>query len=79
MSTHHDRLGEMLGRLKLSGIRDQLDSLLDEAVRSDLDMRRKVSVSPRLRLIPLDGSLLRRRRFASPVAASSRATARQAD
>jgi hypothetical protein len=34
-----DRLDEMLARLKLSGIRDQLDSLLDEAARSDLSMR----------------------------------------
>jgi hypothetical protein len=34
-----DRLGDMLSRLKLAGIRDQLDSLLDEAARADLDMR----------------------------------------
>ena len=32
-----------------------------------------VSESPRLRLILLDGGRLRRRRFASPVATSSRA------
>jgi DNA replication protein DnaC len=44
MSTHHDRLAEMLGRLKLSGIRDQLDSLLDEAARSDLDMRQTLTL-----------------------------------
>ena len=38
----------------------------------------RVSVSPRLRLFPLDGGRLRRRRCASPVAASSRAAARPA-
>jgi len=37
-----------------------------------------VSVSPRLRLISLDACWLRRRRFASPVATSSRAAARRA-
>jgi DNA replication protein DnaC len=31
-----DPLDQMLARLKLSGIRDQLDSLLDEAARSNL-------------------------------------------
>jgi hypothetical protein len=31
-----DRLDEMLVRLKLSGIRDQLDNLLDEAARANL-------------------------------------------
>jgi hypothetical protein len=31
-----DRLDGMLARLKLSGIRDQLDSLLDEAARLNL-------------------------------------------
>ncbi len=30
MSIHHDRLAEMLGRLKLPGIRDQLDTLLTQ-------------------------------------------------
>lgn len=34
-----DRLDEMLMRLKLSGIRDQLDSLLDEAARASLSTR----------------------------------------
>ena len=34
-----DRLDEMLVRLKLSGIRDQLDSLLDEAARANLSAR----------------------------------------
>ena len=44
MSIHHDRLAEMLGRLKLPGIRDQLDTLLDEVARSDLDMRQKLTL-----------------------------------
>lgn len=34
-----DRLDEMLVRLKLSGIRDQLDNLLDEAARANLSAR----------------------------------------
>ena len=34
-----DRLDEMLERLKLGAIRDQLDSLLDEAGRSNLSAR----------------------------------------
>jgi hypothetical protein len=39
-----DQLGEMLSRLKLAGIRDQLESLLDEAARSELDMRQKLAL-----------------------------------
>jgi DNA replication protein DnaC len=35
----HEALIEMLTRLKLTAIRDQLDSLLDEAARSDLTLR----------------------------------------
>jgi len=31
-------LPEMLGRLKLTAMRDRLDSLLDEAVRRDLNL-----------------------------------------
>ena len=34
-----DRIDEMLVRLKLSGIRDQLDNLLDEAARANLSAR----------------------------------------
>ena len=34
-----DPLDVMLARLKLSGIRDQLDSLLDEAARANLSAR----------------------------------------
>jgi DNA replication protein DnaC len=34
-----DRLDAMLARLQLSGIRDQLDSLLDEAARASLSTR----------------------------------------
>ena len=32
-------LDQMLTRLKLTAVRDQLDSLLDEAVRSELTLR----------------------------------------
>jgi DNA replication protein DnaC len=39
-----DRLDEMLARLKLSGIRDQLDSLLDEAARANLSSRETLSM-----------------------------------
>jgi DNA replication protein DnaC len=34
-----DPLDQMLARLRLSGVRDQLDSLLDEAARSNLSTR----------------------------------------
>jgi len=39
-----DRLDDMLMRLKLSSIRDQLDSLLDEAARSNLSARETLSM-----------------------------------
>ena len=40
MSPHtQDDLDRMLTRLKLTAVRDQLDSLLDEAVRSELTLR----------------------------------------
>jgi DNA replication protein DnaC len=39
-----DRLDEMLVRLKLAGIRDQLDSLLDEAARSNLSTRETLAM-----------------------------------
>ena len=35
----HDALVAMLDRLKLTAIRDQLDTLLDEAARSDMTLR----------------------------------------
>src|SRR3546814_19761520 len=35
----HDALIAMLDRLKLTAIRDQLDSLLDEAARSEMTLR----------------------------------------
>ncbi len=35
----HDALLAMLDRLKLTAIRDQLDSLLDEAARSEMTLR----------------------------------------
>ena len=35
----HDHLAAMLTRLKLTAVRDQLDSLLDEATRRDLTLR----------------------------------------
>ena len=39
----HDALLEMLTRLKLTAIRDQLDSLLDEAARRQLTLREAVA------------------------------------
>ena len=39
-----DKLEEMLVRLKLTGIRDQLDSLLDEAARANLSARETLSM-----------------------------------
>ncbi|MBM3525469.1 MAG: AAA family ATPase [Alphaproteobacteria bacterium] len=39
-----DRLDGMLVRLKLTGTRDQLDSLLDEAARSDLSTRETLAL-----------------------------------
>ncbi len=35
----HDHLVAMLNRLKLTALRDQLDSLIDEAARQDLTIR----------------------------------------
>jgi DNA replication protein DnaC len=39
MELDHDTLIGMLTRLKLTAIRDQLDSLLDEAARRELTLR----------------------------------------
>jgi DNA replication protein DnaC len=39
-----DRLDVMLTRLKLTGVRDQLDNLLDEATRSDLSVRETLAL-----------------------------------
>jgi DNA replication protein DnaC len=39
-----DRLDDMLARLKLAGIRDQLDNLLDEAARSNLSARETLTM-----------------------------------
>ena len=40
----HDHLVEMLNRLKLTAIRDQLDSLIDEAGRRELTIREALSL-----------------------------------
>jgi hypothetical protein len=39
MDIDHDVLLGMLSRLKLTAIRDQLDSLLDEAARREMTLR----------------------------------------
>ena len=39
-----DRLDDMLTRLKLPALRDQLDTLLDEATRHDLSMRETLAL-----------------------------------
>jgi hypothetical protein len=46
----HDHLVAMLNRLKLTALRDQLDSLIDEAARRELTTARlwRCSVSARL-------------------------------
>jgi IstB-like ATP binding protein len=40
----HDHLTAMLNRLKLTAIRDQLDSLVDEAARRELTVREALSL-----------------------------------
>ncbi len=40
----HDHLVAMLNRLKLTAIRDQLDSLVDEAARRELTIREALSL-----------------------------------
>ena len=40
----HDHLARMLSRLKLTAIRDQLDSLLDEAAHRELSLRETQTV-----------------------------------
>ena len=42
MSTETDELAQMLTRLKLTAIRDQLDALLDEAARRQMSLRETV-------------------------------------
>ena len=42
MSIDNDHLAGMLTRLKLTAIRDQLDTLLDEAARRDMNLRETV-------------------------------------
>ena len=39
-----DRLDALLGRLQLTGIRDQLDTLLDEASRHEFSMRETLAL-----------------------------------
>jgi len=43
MDAHH-RLTALLGRLKLTVLRDQLDSLIDEAGRRDLTIREALTL-----------------------------------
>jgi len=43
MSVDHAKLGDALTRLKLTAIRDQLDSLLDEAAKRELTLREALS------------------------------------
>ena len=40
----HDHLIDMLNRLKLTAIRDQIDSLVDEAARRELTLREALSL-----------------------------------
>ena len=50
----HDALVEMLTRLKLTAIRDQLDTLLDEAARRDLTLREAVAFLCQREIAPKD-------------------------
>jgi DNA replication protein DnaC len=45
----HDHLVDMLNRLKLTAIRDQIDSLVDEAARRELTIREALSLYLRAR------------------------------
>ena len=45
MDAAHDHLVSMLSRLKLTAIRDQLDSLVDEAGRRELTIREALGIS----------------------------------
>jgi hypothetical protein len=44
----HDHLVAMLNRLKLTALRDQLDSLIDEAGRRELTIRDALAVPRQL-------------------------------
>jgi hypothetical protein len=44
MSEGHDHLTALLGRLKLTALRDQLDTLIDEAGRRDLTIREALTL-----------------------------------
>ncbi len=44
MSAAADALPEMLGRLKLTAVRERLDSLLDEAARRELTLRQTLAL-----------------------------------
>src|SRR5215212_3909282 len=44
MDAAHDHLVEMLSRLKLTAIRDQLDSLIDEAGRREMTIREALAL-----------------------------------
>jgi DNA replication protein DnaC len=43
-TAEHDHLAAMLTRLKLTAVRDQLDSLLDEAARGELTIRESLAL-----------------------------------
>jgi hypothetical protein len=47
VSVDHESLLTALSRLKLTAIRDQLDSLLDEAATRELSLRRGTGLSGR--------------------------------
>lgn len=44
MNAAHEHLTDMLTRLKLTAIRDQLDSLLDEAARAEMNLREALTM-----------------------------------
>jgi hypothetical protein len=67
-----DRLDAMLMRLKLAGMRDQLDSLLDEAARANLSTRETLAML-------CDSRLLRHRRDPRQMRADGVSRRRQAE
>ncbi|WP_048435748.1 ATP-binding protein, partial [Methylobacterium platani] len=44
MSEEHDHLTALLGRLKLTALRDQLDTLIDEAGRRELTIQEALTL-----------------------------------
>jgi hypothetical protein len=67
MDVAHDRLVAMLTRLKLTALRDQLDSLIDEAGRREMTIREALTLFCEREIARKDGRLEERlTHFAKP-------------